>query len=338
MRALMITAPGEAAVHDVDPPVAAPGEVVVDVERAGICGTDAEFYSGHMAYLRSGHARFPMRIGHEWMGTVATAGQGVDPAWIGRRVMGDTMLGCDTCRRCRRGAQHVCEDRQEVGIRGHRHGALAEQVAVPASSLHHLPDTLDRALGALVEPGGNALRAVQGARLSPGDRVLIMGPGTIGLLCALFARAAGAEVHVLGLPGPGLDFARTLGLVNLWTQETLPDLPGRDHRCRDLLRAAGLGAVPGGAGRATGADRSRRGAQPDRCPRPRARGHHRRRRAERLPRPGGDHRALRRGHRADPRPLIAATIGLDQVADVLAGTRPPGSGPGPKIHIDPRRR
>ena len=66
---------------------------------------------------------------------------------------------------------------------------------------------------------------MQGADLSPGDRVLIMGPGTIGLLCTLFARAAGAEVHVLGLPGPDLEFARSLGLANAWTQDTLPDLP-----------------------------------------------------------------------------------------------------------------
>ncbi len=163
MRAFIITAPGEAGVQDVEPPVAAAGEVVVDVERAGVCGTDVEFYTGEMAYLHQGHAHFPMRIGHEWMGTVTRVGDGVDPSWLGHRVTGDTMLGCGTCRRCLAGHQHVCAFREEVGVRGGRAGALAEQVAVPASSLHRVPEGMDAALGALVEPAGNALRAVQGA-------------------------------------------------------------------------------------------------------------------------------------------------------------------------------
>lgn len=336
MRALVITAPGVAGVQDVAAPVAAPAEVVVDVQRVGICGTDLEFHTGHMAYLRSGHARYPMRIGHEWMGTVCALGDRVDPGWIGRRVMGDTMLGCGHCRRCTRGHQHLCARRQEVGIRGGRHGALAEQLTVPAYSLHQLPDTLDPALGALVEPGGNALRAVQGADLSPGDRVLIMGPGTIGLLCALFARAAGAEVHVLGLPGPGLEFARSLGIEHVWTQDTLPDVPLDaliDAATSAELPPWALSRVePGGRVVLIGlAD------EPSRV----------------------DTRDLVLGDltvvgvlsaspaleetlaayasgAVDPRPLVAATISLEEVAGVLAGARPRDAGAGPKIHIDPR--
>ena len=94
--------------------------------------------------------------------------------------------------------QHLCEHRVEVGISGGRAGALAEQLAVPASSLRALPDAVDDAAGAMVEPGANALRAVWAAELQPRDRVLVLGPGTIGLLVAQFARAAGAEVHVDG--------------------------------------------------------------------------------------------------------------------------------------------
>src|SRR5690625_4040033 len=111
MRALVITAPGRAEVQEVPSPTPGPGEVVVDVDRAGICGTDIEIFHGEMAYLRSGHARCPMRIGHEWTGIVASVGAGTDTGWIGRRVMGDTMLGCGSCRRCRRGNQHVCAER-----------------------------------------------------------------------------------------------------------------------------------------------------------------------------------------------------------------------------------
>jgi threonine dehydrogenase-like Zn-dependent dehydrogenase len=213
MRAFILTAPGAYEVQELPAPVAAPGEVVVDVERVGVCGTDVEFFTGEMAYLHQGHSAYPMRPGHEWSGRVAAVGEGVDPRWLGRRVMGDTMLGCGGCRRCRRGHQHVCEKRQEVGIRGARAGALAEQLAVPASSLHALPDSVDAVLGALVEPGGNGVSA-----------------------------------------SPGLD--------------------------------AAIGAYADGS--------------------------------------------------VDPRPLVAATVGLDGVGPVLAGERPPGAGPGPKIHVDPR--
>src|ERR1700755_1329220 len=108
MRAFVLTAPLRGAVQEVPVPRAGPGEVVVDVERAGVCGTDVEFFTGEMAYLHEGHARFPMRLGHEWAGTVSAVGPGVDPGWVGRRVMGDTMLGDGTCRRCRRGHPHVC--------------------------------------------------------------------------------------------------------------------------------------------------------------------------------------------------------------------------------------
>ncbi|MFM9500472.1 alcohol dehydrogenase catalytic domain-containing protein, partial [Streptomyces galilaeus] len=86
MRALVITAPGAAEVREVPEPAAGPGEVVVDVRRAGICGTDVEFFTGDMAYLRSGDAAYPIRIGHEWAGRVSAVGDGVDPAWLGSRV------------------------------------------------------------------------------------------------------------------------------------------------------------------------------------------------------------------------------------------------------------
>ena len=128
---------------EVPTPTAGPGEALIRVERVGVCGTDAEFFSGEMAYLHQGHSHYPMILGHEWCGVVEAVGGAVDPAWIGRRVMGDTMLGDGTCRRCRRGVQHVCEHREEVGIRGGRDGALAEHVVVPVSSLHVLPDSVD---------------------------------------------------------------------------------------------------------------------------------------------------------------------------------------------------
>ncbi len=263
-------------------------------------------------------------------------GPGVDPAWLGRRVTGDTMIGCGTCRRCRTGRQHVCAERREIGIRGGFPGALAEQLAVPASGLHALPDSVDDVAGALVEPGGNALRAVEAAGLAAGDRLLVLGAGTIGLLAALFARAQGAEVHLVGRSPRSLDFAAGLGfaavngmealadqawdaVIDASTDPGLPALaldlvePGKrivyiglagtpsliDTRTQVLKDVTAVGILSGSAGLAGTIERYASGA-------------------------------------VDPRPLVSATVGLEQAGDVLAGRRPTAAGPGPKIHVDPR--
>ena len=72
-------------------------QVVVDIHRVGVCGTDMEFWTGEMAYLHQGTSHYPMRLGHEWCGVVAELGPGVDASWLGRRVIGDTMIGCGQC-------------------------------------------------------------------------------------------------------------------------------------------------------------------------------------------------------------------------------------------------
>jgi threonine dehydrogenase-like Zn-dependent dehydrogenase len=329
----VVRGPRDAGVEDVPAPAAAAGEVVVDVLRAGICGTDIELYTGEMPYFRTGRARFPVRIGHEWTGRVREAGPGVDPGWIGRRVIGDTMLGCGECRRCRTGYHHVCEHLVEVGISVGRPGGLAERVAVPVSSLHPIPDALDDTHGALVEPGGNALRAWGAAGLGTGERLLVIGPGAIGLLAASFAAADGAEVHVVGRSDRSVAFGRRFGLDHVWTWETLPagpwdgvidatndasmparalDLvePGRRVVCIGLahepslvdtrtaaLRDLTIVGILGGSQGLDGAiDGYAAGA-------------------------------------VDPRPLVGLTVPLEELAAVLAGDRPRAAGDGPKVHV-----
>lgn len=337
MRALVFTGPGKAEVREVPDPVAGPGQVVVDVDRVGVCGTDVELFSGEMSYLHSGLSSYPLRPGHEWSGTVTEAGPGVDPAWAGRRVTGDTMIGCGQCRRCRAGRHHVCADRHELGITDGLAGALAERFVLPAASLHALPDTVDAELGALVEPGGNAARSVTAAALAPGERLLVLGTGTIGLLAALHARAQGAETHLLGHRDDHLRLPRELGFDGTWTRATLPahewdavidasnapELPalavelvepGRrvvwiglsttpstvDSRDLVLKDVQGVGILGASAGLAPTIAAYADGS-------------------------------------VDPRPLVAATVSLEEIVDVLAGHRPAGAGPGPKILVDPRR-
>jgi threonine dehydrogenase-like Zn-dependent dehydrogenase len=336
MRAFVVTGPGRSQVAEVSQPMPEPGQVVVDIDRVGVCGTDVELFTGEMAYLNQGHAEYPMRLGHEWCGTVRAVGDGVDRGWLSRRTTGDTMLGCGTCDRCLAGRAHVCENRSEVGIRGGFPGALAEAMAVPVTALHPLPVTVNEVAGALVEPGGSALRALWAAAVEPGERVLVLGPGTIGLLVALFALAHGAEVHVLGLTRRSLGFARTLGVHGAWTAADIPRMPfdavidasnspdlpaealdlvepgkrvvyigvaGRpstiDTRTMVLKDVTAVGILGASAGLAGTIERYASGA-------------------------------------VDPRPLVAATVGLGEVGDVLTGWRPAGAGPGPKIHVNPR--
>jgi threonine dehydrogenase-like Zn-dependent dehydrogenase len=336
MRAFVVTAPGQGAVREVADPVPGDGQVVVDIHRAGVCGTDAEFWAGHMAYLRSGHARYPMRLGHEWCGTVSAAGLGVDGSWLGRRVTGDTMLGCGTCRRCRSGRHNVCAARVEIGIRGGFPGALADRLAVPVTALLAVPDEVDDRAAAMVEPGGNALRAVRAAAVPAGGRALVLGTGTIGLLTAGFIRASGADVHLMGNSPAGLQFAASLGFDGAWTQDDLPPLAW--DAVIDATNAAALPALaldlaePGGrvvyvglAGEPSRID-TRDAVLKDVTA------------VGILAGSQGLAGALA-GYAAggvDPRPLVAATVGLDRVGDVLAGWRPAGAGAGPKVHVDPR--
>jgi threonine dehydrogenase-like Zn-dependent dehydrogenase len=338
VRAFVLNGPGDAEVHDVEPPRADHGEVVVDVHRAGVCGTDIEFFTGAMAYLHQGHAEYPLRLGHEWSGTVTAIGEGVAPSWLGQRVTGDTMLGCGRCHRCLDGRQHVCADRFEIGIRGGRHGALAEQLAVPAVALRSLPASVDDVAGALVEPGGNALRAVLGADLEPGRRLLIWGTGTIALLAMQFAIAAKVETHLVGLSRASLEFAESLGANGAWLTSGLPDLrwdgviDATDDRAvpalaLDLVEPGGRVVFIGLSGQPSTID-TRQLAFKDVTAVGILSGS-----------PGltGALEQYAAGF-VDPRPLVGATVELDQVGDVLAGWRPADAGPGPKIHVDPRQR
>jgi 2-desacetyl-2-hydroxyethyl bacteriochlorophyllide A dehydrogenase len=240
MRAVVFEGPGAGGVRRVPVPAAGAGQVVVEVERAGICGTDLELLSGRMPYLEDGSARYPLRPGHEWSGRVTEVGAGVEGGWLGAHVTGDTMIGCGHCDRCRSGRHHVCAERFEIGIRGGWHGALAERVLVPEASLRRLPAEMAPGASALVEPAGNAWRTVAAAGLRPGDRVGIWGAGAIGLLCLQFARAAGAEVDVFEPRQASRALALSLGARAVFPPEqagsgydavidasTAPEVPAR---------------------------------------------------------------------------------------------------------------
>ncbi len=335
MKAFVITSPQVGSVIEVAEPHVGEHDLLVEIERVGICGTDVEFFNGDMAYLASGHAQYPLQLGHEWCGRVIDIGSKVASHWRGKFITGDTMLGCQQCARCISGYQHLCHDRDEVGIRNGYPGALAERLVIPEFAAHELPDDLDPALGAMVEPTGNALRSVDATKLRTGERILIFGPGTIGLLCALIAQSRGIEVHLIGIDERSLKFAEQFGFAGVHHIDAIPQLPvhaiidatfsseipalalellepGRtvvyigisgtpsliDSRTlvlKDLTAVGILSASPGIVGAIT---------------------------------------LLSTGV-IDPRPLIASLVTLADSGNVLAGKRPGAVGDGPKIHIKP---
>ncbi|MFZ0322585.1 MAG: alcohol dehydrogenase catalytic domain-containing protein, partial [Actinomycetes bacterium] len=209
MRALRKLQPGQNSMEVVEVPVPEPGagEVRIAVFAAGMCGTDLHIIDGTYP------ASPPVTLGHEIAGVVEAVGPGVADDWIGVRVAPEPAVGCGRCEWCDGGYPMHCRERVSTGT--HVDGGFAPQVIVPARNLHALPDLLSDHAGALVEP----LACVCNALLDPsaisfGDRVVVTGPGTIGILAAQVAMAAGAETTLIGLTrdAPRLAIASDIGL------------------------------------------------------------------------------------------------------------------------------
>lgn len=336
MRAFTLTGPRTWLVGQVPDPSPGPDDVLIEVHRVGLCGTDVELFTGEMAYFAQGHTRHPLQIGHEWSGRVIEVGGNVDTSWLGTRVSGDTMIGCGHCHRCRTNRWHVCEKRQEIGVRSGWPGAMAELHLMPARSLHALPSTVDDGTGAMAEPGGNAVRCVDATGLSAGARLGIIGTGTIGLLVAMVARARGIDVHLIAQSDQHRAFPTSLGFPFVHTWQSLPterfaaivdastDMQ-TPARILDLVEPGGRLVFIGLAEVPSPIDTRRLVFADLTAVSILGAGY------------GLPHAitAFASGD-VDPRPLIAATVSLDEVGQVLSGWRPTNAGPGPKIQVDPR--
>ena len=169
MRAAVITAPGTVEVTTVDDPAPARDEVVVEVAAVGICGTDLHILAGE-------HGRLPVIPGHEVSGTVVATGADVDATMVGARVAIDPTLPCWSCRQCRRGRTNLCDTLGALGVT--TAGGAAELLAAPARSCVVLPDDVDLAGAALIEPLSCAVHGFDVLRMHLGARVLLYGAGT----------------------------------------------------------------------------------------------------------------------------------------------------------------
>jgi L-iditol 2-dehydrogenase len=214
-------------------PTPSENEALLEVDFAGLCGSDAGIYAFESAY---DWMSLPRVIGHEYAGRVVEVGEEVTKVGVGDRVAERPIRHCEDCYLCEIGATNVC---QNSAIRGvHHDGAYAPYVAVPEDALHPIPGDVPQRHAAVLEPTSVAVRAVVGnSRVSPGDRVLVEGPGPIGLLTAQVAAARGGDVLISGVEQ---DAAYRLPLASDLGFETI-DVSSADLGARRDAMSDGVG-------------------------------------------------------------------------------------------------
>jgi len=203
MKGLFKTAagPGNMEIRETQIPKPGPGQVLIQIKSAGICGSDLHIYHWAIAYKMNP----PMIIGHEFSGVIVECGKDVEGWEKGARVTAEpSAIICGKCHYCRTGAYNLCDERRVMGY--WVNGVFAEYVAADAQRLHRLPDSASFDEGALAEPLACCVHGVHELTgVEAGDFVAITGPGAIGLLCAQLAKAEGATVAIIGT---GVDKAR----------------------------------------------------------------------------------------------------------------------------------
>jgi L-iditol 2-dehydrogenase len=249
---------GNIELQEVPEPHAGAGQVVIEVNSAGICGTDLHIY------LDEFETRPPVTIGHELAGAIVELGREVDGWNVGDRVTTETYFStCGYCLDCRRGRRNLCAHRRSIGSK--EDGAFARYLLTPASNLHRVPEGLDLESAALTEPLACTVHGVlETAGVRPGENVVLTGPGPIGLLAMQLAKTAGATAVMIGtnLDIERLKLAKELGadgVINVEEVDNVVEAVG------DLFGTEGADLVVECSGAAAAAktliDVARRGAR-----------------------------------------------------------------------------
>jgi L-iditol 2-dehydrogenase len=199
MKAAVLRAPNDLALTTIATPQAGPGDLVLRVRAATVCGTDLRILTGK----KTKGVRFPSVIGHEFAGVVVDAGAGVKGWKVGDRACVDPVVPCRACAYCKSGRENVCQNRQAIGYEFD--GAFAEFVRIPAIALEagnvfRVPDGMDFEAAALAEPLACCINGQRNADIRLGDTVVVLGAGPIGLMHAALAKSAGARQVIVSEP------------------------------------------------------------------------------------------------------------------------------------------
>ncbi len=195
--------------EDVPRPEIGINDVLIRVDRTGICGTDLHIWKWDDWAKKT--IPVPMVVGHEFVGEVVAVGSNVTDFAPGELVSGEGHVVCGRCRNCMAGRRHLCKDTKGIGV--NRPGAFAEYIALPMTNVWHHDPAIDRDVAAVFDPFGNAVHTALSFDLL-GEDVLITGAGPIGIMAAVVARHAGARHVVITDMNPyRLDLARRLGVT-----------------------------------------------------------------------------------------------------------------------------
>jgi L-iditol 2-dehydrogenase len=222
MKQAVMVKPGSIEIRDVSTPQPGPGQVLLRIQRIGVCGSDIHVYHGKHPYTS-----YPVVQGHEFSATVEAVGAGVQGMSPGLRVTAMPQIVCGVCPPCRRGDYHICDSLRVQGFQAP--GCAQELWVTEAAQIVPLPSHFSFEQGALIEPVSVAVHAVAQAGPLNGRRIAVLGAGPIGNLVAQVARSSGAEVLIADISAFRLDVARRCGLlhtVNLG-EETLTTASAR---------------------------------------------------------------------------------------------------------------
>jgi len=228
---------GFIGLREVPEPEPGKGEVKIAVQAAGICGSDLHIWHGDIDIP----VKPPVVLGHEFSGVVSELGPGVTGLEVGQRVTAENSHSvCGRCEYCMTGAYNLCEERLATGYAFN--GAFAPYCVVPAQRVHILPDSVDFLSGALSDPSACAYRAVcEKGVVGPGDTVLILGVGSMGLFSTQYAKLSGGRVILVGTAADAarLEIGRELGAD--YTLDVTQ--PGAVDRIKGLAGRRGIDVV-----------------------------------------------------------------------------------------------
>lgn len=241
MKAIQITSPGNACVAERPYPERKPGEAIVKVVSASICGSDILTFRGVNVNVKS----YPIVIGHEVAGIVEEVGENDCGIKKGDRVVLDPYLYCGHCYPCSQGKTNCCETLHCLGV--HCDGAMCEYFAQPVHLLHKLPDSIPWEEATLAEPLVISMHGLHTCGLKKGEHIAIVGAGTIGLYAALGALAYEAVPIILDVVDDRLELARSLGIpyaINTMKEDSVARIKeitgGRGAEC--VMEASGSDA------------------------------------------------------------------------------------------------
>ena len=204
MKAVFIENPGEAVIRDIPRPARKPGEALLKLLYGGICGSDLGSYRGTFAYFS-----YPRTPGHEFSAEIVEIDgndRGLKPGMV---VVCNPYFNCGECYSCKHGLVNACMSNQTMGVQ--REGAFSEYITMPLERIYD-GKGLEPMVLAIIEPLCISYHGVKRAGVKGGDKVLIVGAGTIGILAAVAAKQKGAEVYIADVSRVKLDYAREFGV------------------------------------------------------------------------------------------------------------------------------